>query len=103
MSEDRDLMKALLRETLQEVLDGEMTEFLGAAAGERTDSGTGTGYRAGYYSLTRVVRIFPNAESSLRLVRALCAQTHEARLEDNRYLNLSLLTAQKKELLEMAA
>ncbi|MEW5790724.1 MAG: IS256 family transposase, partial [Pseudomonadota bacterium] len=32
---DRDLMKALLRETLQEVLEGEMTELLGAAAGER--------------------------------------------------------------------
>lgn len=26
----------------------------------------------------RVVRIFPNAESCLRLVRALCAETHEA-------------------------
>jgi transposase-like protein len=55
VSEDRDLMKALLRETLQEVLDGEMTEVLGAAAGERTDSRTG--YRAGYYSRNWVTRI----------------------------------------------
>mgnify|MGYP005844301513 CR=1 FL=1 len=31
VSEDRDLMKALLREVLQEVLEGEMTDFLGAA------------------------------------------------------------------------
>ena len=52
---------------------------------------------------TRVVRIFPNAESCLRLVRALCVETHEAWLEDNRYLNMSLLTEQKKELLKMAA
>ena len=27
---------------------------------------------------TRVVRIFPNTESCLRLVRALCVETHEA-------------------------
>ena len=35
---------------------------------------------------TRVVRIFPNAASCLRLVRALCAETHEGWLEDHRYL-----------------
>jgi transposase-like protein len=52
---------------------------------------------------TRVRRIFPNAESCLRLVRALCVETHEAWLEDNRYLNMSLLAEQKKELLKMAA
>jgi len=52
---------------------------------------------------TRVVRIFPNAESCLRLVRALCVETHEAWLEDNRYLNMALLAEQKKELLRMAA
>jgi len=49
------------------------------------------------------VRIFPNAESCLRLVRALCVETHEAWLEDNRYLNMSLLAEEKKELLKMAA
>jgi transposase-like protein len=52
---------------------------------------------------TRVVRIFPNAESCLRLVRALCVETHEAWLEDSRYLNMSLLAEQKKELLRVAA
>ena len=31
---------------------------------------------------TRVVRIFPNPASCLRLVRALCAETHEGWLED---------------------
>jgi transposase-like protein len=52
---------------------------------------------------TRVVRIFPNAASCERLVRALCVETHEAWLEASRYLNMSLLTEQKKELLKVAA
>ena len=33
---------------------------------------------------TRVVRIFPNPASCLRLIRALCAENHEAWLEDHR-------------------
>jgi transposase-like protein len=52
---------------------------------------------------TRVVRIFPNAESCQRLVRALCVETHEAWLEASRYLNMTLLAEQKKELLKIAA
>lgn len=52
---------------------------------------------------TRVVRIFPNTESCLRLIRALCVETHETWLEDSRYLNMTLLTEQKKELLRLAA
>lgn len=52
---------------------------------------------------TRVVRIFPNTASCERLVRALCVETHEAWLEASRYLNMSLLTEQKKELLKIAA
>ena len=52
---------------------------------------------------TRVVRIFPNDNSCLRLIRALCVETHEAWLEDSRYLNMSLLAEQKKEALRMAA
>ena len=36
---------------------------------------------------THVVRIFPNAESCLRLMRALAVETHENWLEANRYLN----------------
>ena len=52
---------------------------------------------------TRVVRIFPNAESCLRLIRALCVETHETWLEDSRYLNMTLLAEQKKELLRLAA
>jgi putative transposase len=52
---------------------------------------------------TRVVRIFPNTESCLRLIRALCVETHETWLEDSRYLNMTLLAEQKKELLSLAA
>lgn len=52
---------------------------------------------------TRVVRIFPNPESCLRLVRALCAETHETWLEDNRYINMDLLKEQKKAAMKLAA
>ena len=52
---------------------------------------------------TLVVRIFPNANSCLRLVRALCAEIHETWLEDNRYLNMDLLREQRKEMLRKAA
>jgi hypothetical protein len=39
----------------------------------------------------------------LRLVRALCAETHEAWLEDNRYINMDLLKEQKKAAMKIAA
>jgi transposase-like protein len=52
---------------------------------------------------TRVVRIFPNGESCLRLVRALAVETHENWLEANRYLNMDDLREQKKLLLREAA
>lgn len=45
----------------------------------------------------RVVRIFPNAQSCVRLIRTLAAEIHEGWLEDNRYLNMDLLKEQKKE------
>lgn len=44
---------------------------------------------------TCIVRIFPNPESCLRLIRALCVETHEAWLEDNRYINMNLLREQE--------
>ena len=52
---------------------------------------------------TYVVRIFPNAASCLRLVRALCAEIHEAWLEAHIYLNMQLLKEHKKEVLRQAA
>jgi len=52
---------------------------------------------------TRVVRIFPNHDSCLRLVRALAVETHEDWLEANRYLNMDYLKELKKEQLRKAA
>jgi transposase-like protein len=52
---------------------------------------------------THVVRIFPNAESCLRLIRALTVETHENWLEAHRYLNMDYLRELKKEALRKAA
>jgi putative transposase len=52
---------------------------------------------------THIVRIFPNAESCLRLIRALAVETHENWLEAMRYLNMEHLKEHKKELLRQAA
>jgi putative transposase len=48
---------------------------------------------------THVVRIFPNGESCLRLIRALAVETHENWLEATRYLNMAHLAEHKKEAL----
>jgi len=53
---------------------------------------------------TLVVRIFPNEESYLRLIRALAVETHENWIEANRYLDMSLLKEMKKKaLMELVA
>lgn len=52
---------------------------------------------------TLVVRIFPNAASCLRLVRALAAEMHENWIEAIRYLNMDFLKEHKKEQLRRAA
>ncbi len=52
---------------------------------------------------TRVVRIFPNGASCLRLIRALAAETHEDWLEASRYLNMDILKEHKKLRLSLAA
>ena len=38
---------------------------------------------------TRVVRIFPNEQSCLRLIRALAVETHENWIEAHRYLDMN--------------
>ncbi len=52
---------------------------------------------------TYVVRIFPNAESCQRLVRAVAVETHENWMEANRYLNMDDLREHKKLALRQAA
>ena len=45
---------------------------------------------------TRIVRIFPNGASCLRLVRALAAEIHEEWLEATRYLDMDELREHRK-------
>ena len=50
-----------------------------------------------------MVRIFPNAQSCLRLIRALAVETHENWLEQLRYLNMEELREHKKLIMRQAA
>jgi len=52
---DTDSFKALLRDVLQEVLEQEMTDTLGAEKGERSPGRLG--YRPGYYDRALVTRV----------------------------------------------
>ena len=55
VGDDRALLKGRLKESLQEVLEAEMTEAVGAGPGERTTDRVG--YRSGYDSRGVVTRI----------------------------------------------
>ena len=55
VQEDRDLMKALVHQTIQEFLEAEMNEALQAGRGERTPGRLG--YRSGYYSRSLTTRV----------------------------------------------
>jgi transposase-like protein len=52
---DPDFLKEIVRATLQEVLEAEMTDALGAAKGERSEARRG--YRSGSYPRTLVTRV----------------------------------------------
>jgi putative transposase len=53
--EDQDLLKVLVEQTVQQVLEAEMEEALQAGKGERTAGRLG--YRSGYYSRTLITRV----------------------------------------------
>jgi putative transposase len=55
VASDPDFVRVLVRTALQEVLEAEMSETLGAAKGERTPGRLG--YRAGHYGRTLVTRV----------------------------------------------
>ena len=55
LSADKDFLKPIVRAVLQEVLETEMTEALGAAKGERVEGRLG--YRSGYYPRSLTTRI----------------------------------------------
>ena len=52
---DREGLKGLFRGVLQEVLEAEMTEAIGASKSERTEGRLG--YRCGYYTRGLVTRL----------------------------------------------
>lgn len=54
LTQDGDF-RGVLREIIQAALEAELTEYLGAGAGERTEERRG--YRAGYYSRALVTRV----------------------------------------------
>ena len=47
---------------------------------------------------THVIRIFPDEQSALRLIRALAVEIHEDWIEAHRYLNMEMLREQRKQL-----
>ncbi len=53
--QDRDFLRPLLQDVIQQVLEAEMEEAVGAGKSERTP--TRAGYRSGYYSRTLVTRV----------------------------------------------
>lgn len=55
LEEDGDLLRSLVQTVVQQVLEAEMTEALGAEKGERTEGRVG--YRSGYYNRTLVTRV----------------------------------------------
>ena len=55
LASDKDFLKPIVRAVLQEVLEQEMTDTLGAAKGERIEGRLG--YRSGYYSRNLVTRV----------------------------------------------
>jgi len=55
LSEDEDFLKPLVQIVLQEVLEAEMEEAVGALKGERSDHRRG--YRSGYYNRGLVTRV----------------------------------------------
>ena len=55
MSEGSDFLRPLVQEVVQQVLEAEMDEALGAEKGERTPNRQG--YRSGYYGRTLVTRV----------------------------------------------
>lgn len=52
---DRDFLKSLIQAAVQEVLEAEMTEAIGAAKGERAAGRLS--YRSGYYGRTLITRV----------------------------------------------
>jgi putative transposase len=55
MAGQEDFLRPLIQEVVQQVLEAEMEETVGAGKGERTANRQG--YRAGYYDRTLITRV----------------------------------------------
>jgi putative transposase len=55
MSQDRDFLKVIVHQVVQDVLEAEMDETVGARKGQRTESRVG--YRSGYYGRSLITRV----------------------------------------------
>jgi len=55
MGTNRDALREIVQDLLQELLEGEMTEALGASKSERSDGRIG--YRSGHYNRTLITRV----------------------------------------------
>ena len=55
LAEQQDFLRPLIQEVVQQVLEAEMDEAVGAEKGERTPNRLG--YRAGYYGRTLITRV----------------------------------------------
>lgn len=55
LRDEQDMMRVLVQEVVQQVLEAEMDEALQAGKGERTESRLG--YRSGYYPRTLITRV----------------------------------------------
>jgi putative transposase len=55
LAEDRDILKSIVSEALQQTMEAEMDEALGAEKSERTPNRVG--YRSGYYGRTLITRV----------------------------------------------
>ena len=55
LQQDQDLLRGLMKEALQQVLEGEMEEALQAGKGERSPGRLG--HRSGYYGRSLVTRV----------------------------------------------
>ena len=55
LASDKEFLKPLIQTALQEVLEAEMAEALGAEKGERTEGRLG--YRSGYYLRSLITRV----------------------------------------------
>jgi hypothetical protein len=64
LSEDSDLLKTIIQQTVQQVLEAEMDEALQAGKSERSEHRLG--YRSGYYGRTLITRVWARSSCVCR-------------------------------------